>query len=141
MRVTACLLAGVVSLGIVAFAVGGEEDSKDRAPPNRERELATEYRDTLLIAEKQAQALYRQGALGFGPVLELQQARWQAELDLAKNRKERISIRMRALAVTQQYEKLAKTQFEAGLGTELDHLKAKARRLKAELELARERTK
>lgn len=139
----------VCTIGIVALAIGAIYFTPER-PANSEPRAATssakltallkERRDTLKQLVKIVEARYRNGAATEESVIQASLQLQQAELDLAKTRRERIAICKRTVELLRKQEKIAQARFEAARGTREDVLSARAARLQAEIQMLREQS-
>ncbi len=90
------------------------------------------------IAKLQLQA-YQQGESNFEAVLSAQTDVLSARLELAKTVEERIMIRKNLLETARQLEEVTTRLVQAREASQIDVLRAKALRLRAEADLLRER--
>jgi hypothetical protein len=120
-----------------ATAVPARDDDKHSAAPARVRELQKERIATLNEAAESSRALAKQGRGEFGEALDARMALLQAELEFAEQEADRVALCKKALESMKELEQLAVARKAAAQGTEVDILKAKAKRLEIEIALAR----
>jgi outer membrane protein TolC len=132
-------LVGAALLAAATWAAESAKPSRDEAA-KQVKALLKDRRDTL---EKMVDILtqqFQQGTVDFHRVAIATDRLCDAEFDLAANRAERIAALERKLKNLADAEKLTQSRFEMGLhATQLDVLEAKAARLKAEVQLLREK--
>jgi len=100
-----------------------------------------ERRDTLQRLVQILENGYRMGTVDFTRVASVAGKLADAELDLAKNKDERIAACRKQFEWCRGAEKVCQARFESGTVTESDVLEAKAERLKAEIRLLKETAK
>ena len=101
------------------------------------QELLKERLATLkevVAAEKQ---VYQTGQGSFEAVVRAQLEYLEVELELCQTKKERVAALSRSLEAMKEYEKQVDARFQAGVGTVTSTLRAKAGRLKIQVELER----
>lgn len=101
--------------------------------------LLEERRDTLQQMVDSVKEQYRAGHAQMDAVLHASESLIEAELDLAKDQAERIALCERCVENVKELEAYTTTQFESGRLSHAETLAAKAARIKAEIELLRER--
>jgi hypothetical protein len=79
--------------------------------------------------------------VSFDELLEARLLLLKAELDAAEKESDRINLYKNAIAVLKEYEEWADTRVKLARGTVASVLKIKARRLEAEIDLARAKAK
>ena len=94
-----------------------------------------ERRDTLKELLQILMTHYLQGTGTPFSVFQAQIELLEAELSLAKTHAERIVLYEKSLAARTEVEKLTQERRELGVGGAADHLRAKADRIKAEIDL------
>lgn len=111
-----------------------------RAEPRKDS-LLKERRDTLRQLAQDVEQCYRAGRATLDSLIRASNLLLEAELDLAKTKAERIAIYEKLVANLRQLEKAAEARHQAGApgGGVSEVLSAKADRLKAEIQLAREK--
>lgn len=100
--------------------------------------LLKERRDVLKQLVKLAKERHREGAEPADNVIRASLALLEAELELARSRRERVEIHKQAIALLRELEKMADLRFRAGTARKDVVLRAKASRLEAEIQLLRE---
>jgi outer membrane protein TolC len=127
----------IVAVGSMVFAIG--DDQKPGADESRINELLKERLAVLDEVAKLNRAAYERGEASTEAVLASESDVLLAKLELSTTQDERIAIREDLVASAKQLEELTIRMMEAGQGTQIDRLKAKALRLRAESDLIRER--
>jgi hypothetical protein len=118
-----------------------EAASKQGEASERLESLLKERRETLRQLVETLEGQWRAGLTdGQMPALHAKNELLDAELDLAKTREERITVREKMVANLKVIEKTAEIQQRMGTTTPDTLLRAKAARLKAEAQLLREKT-
>lgn len=107
----------------------------------RIKELQKEQIATLKKMVNQATVQFQSGRISYEPVMEARLLLLKAELDAAEKEADRITVLKNFVEAMKQGETLAKAIFESGQGTELAVLSFRARRLDAEIQLERAKTK
>jgi len=130
----ASVLVGTLSL---VYVVGQERRSADK--PTRVNELLSERESVLVQVSKLQRAAYERGEASLDSVLASETDVLLAKLELADTAEQRIAIRESLVDAARQLEEAAKRLFEAGQCSQVDTLKAKALRLRAEADLIHER--
>lgn len=103
-----------------------------------DNELLTKRRDALNSQCEMVLRRHQSGIATQTSVIAVSNQLLDAELQLAKTKKQRLSLYKTHLDRLRELEKLAKERYEAGVGPENDVLEAKAARLQAEIDLHRE---
>jgi hypothetical protein len=103
----------------------------------RVRALQKERIATLDDIATSSMALAKKGRGEFGEALDARMALLRAELEIAEQEADRVSLYKKALESMKELEQLAVARKAAAQGTELDVLKAKANRLEIEIALSR----
>ena len=106
---------------------------------NAVKELLVQRLDTFRAIEEIFRHRQRVGNVGFDEVHRVVMARLGAELDLADSKQARIAILEKKVEIVKELEKGVSKRVERGKAAELDVLRARARRLKAEIALGREK--
>ena len=105
------------------------------------KELRKERIAVLKKLTEQLTELYKNARTPYFEVLEARRQLAEAELDAAETDKDRVEVYKSLVAVLKAHESWADDKRKAGRGTEADVLKARARRLEAEIHLEQARTK
>ena len=100
--------------------------------------LLTQRRDTLRQLVDAVTEEYRQGRSGFESVAHATDQLIDAELELAKDAKDRVAILQRRVALMKDLFTMVNTRFKAGQVTQAQVLAAKAALLKSQIQLVRE---
>ena len=124
-------MIGSVFVGSIVF--GNEPTSAEIEA------LLKERRDTLQQLVESTEALYRSGVAPLDSLLRATDELLAAQLELAKSKEERIAIHRERLKNARRLEHHSETIYKEGRASVTEYLRAKAARLKAEIELARER--
>jgi hypothetical protein len=132
---------------VVALAIAGDAPQAQQAEISKQLEaLLRERQETLGKIVEILDARYRRGIGGEDTAVNLTHAKAQlydAQLDLAKTKDERIAIREKIVANLREVERRAEARVQGGGADALlqkSLLEAKAARLKAEIQLLREKT-
>ena len=124
-------MIGSVFVGSIVF--GNEPTSAEIEA------LLKERRNTLQQLVESIEALYRSGVAPLDYLLRATDELLAAQLELAKSKEERIAIYRERLKNARRLENRSETIHKEGRASVTEYLRAKAARLKAEIELARER--
>jgi outer membrane protein TolC len=122
--------------------VGGSsenEKSPGTAPPSGADAAPAERRETLRQLVKAAEQHYRSGNTTLPSVIRASNLLLEAELEAAKTKAERIALYEKMVENLRELEKVAEAGYKAGVRPMDDVLEARAARLKAEIQLAREK--
>jgi hypothetical protein len=141
MRIHALILAvaaGTLLLAAAGAQDGGSQPSK-QAAAGRVKELQQERIATLKAMVEVQTALHKIAKASPEDVLEARGLVCEAELDAAEKESDRIAILKNLVEVLKDLEETAKARKRSAEGTEAAVLKAKARRLEAEIRLERVR--
>ena len=103
------------------------------------KSLMEERRDALDKAVTILSSMYRVGTATFDQVVSAMAKLADAELELAKTKDERIAVYRKQVESWRDAEKVCQARLQAGTATEVNVLEAKSERLKAEIQLLRER--
>jgi len=129
-----------VSLVLAAFLVSTQRGTPALASPTstEDAELRAkleERRDTLKELVKVVTAYFQSGQGNISSVLQAQSELLEAELPLAKSKAERISLYEKSLEARTTFENIAQELHKIGRGRQEDYLRAKADRIKVEIDL------
>ncbi len=119
-----------------AIQAHAQRPAKD--PAAQLKSLMEERRDALQKAVNILNGYFQTGTVTLEVVVSAMTKSADAELELAKNKDERIAIYRKQVEFCRNVEKLCQARFDAGTVTEVDVLQAKAERLKVEIQLLRE---
>jgi hypothetical protein len=111
------------------------------AAQDKLKALQRERVETLTKLASYLEESYKTGATGLEQLLEARQRVAKAELALCETSAERIAVRERVVQEAKEYESRISGTVDAGGRPIGDLLKAKARRLKAEIALEQERSR
>jgi|SRR5262245_22549025 len=111
------------------------------AAQDKLRALQRERVETLSKLASYLEESYKSGATGLEQLLEARQRVAKAELALCQTNAERIAVRERVVQETKEYESRISGTVEVGGKPVGELLKAKARRLKAEIALEQEKSR
>jgi outer membrane protein TolC len=138
-------------LGIVAAAVcyatmGNAEPALAPVPhaegkQDRVKELQQERLATCREIVKQVETRYKNGQGNYDELHEASRMVLAAELELCTSDKERVAVLEKFLPEAKKYEAMAEALFKAGQGTQTSMLKARAERLRVEIDLERAKAK
>jgi hypothetical protein len=129
----------------IAWAIAVASPIQARAqPPAKDaavqlQSLLKERRDTLRKLVEFRVAQYKAGTVGVIDAAYAQDRLVDVELELAKNKDERIAIRQRQVDFCRSIEKITQARHDAGTVSTADLLDAKDFRLNAEIQLLREK--
>lgn len=127
----------VVAFGVLTPAVvTGEKQPKNET--EKLDKLLQQRRDILRQLVKAVTVQFQEGEIGFEPVFRATDKLIEAELDLAKNAKERVGILQRRVELMKNLFSLTDAKHQAGQGTTAQLLAAKAGLLEAQIQLLRE---
>jgi outer membrane protein TolC len=140
MRLFASILAVSAATLLVSSAPAqgrAAPAKKDQAEESvkKVKELRKERITVLKDLTDQLLKLYQSARVPFDEVLTARQSLAEAELEAAETDTERVKIYKDLVGVLEGYESLTEARRKAGRGTAADVLKAKARRLQAEIHL------
>lgn len=142
MRIYALILSVVAGTFLLAPARaqdGGSKPGKQEAS-SKVKELQQERIATLKTMTEMVSALHKIGKASPDELLEAKVLVCEAELDAAEKESDRITVLKSLVEALKDLEEIAKSRKRAAEGTEAAVLKAKARRLEAEIRLERLRT-
>ena len=116
---------------------------KDQAEESAKKvkELQKERIATLKQMADQTTKLFQHGSVSFEELCEARLLVLKAELDAAEKESDRITLYKNIVDVLKGYEKFAEERLRTAGGTEAPILKAKARRLEAEIHLEQAKVK
>ena len=119
----------------------GEASSSQETEKSTDKvkELQQERIATLKAVAEMETLLYQRSKTSLEDVHEAKVLVCEAELDAAEKESDRITVLQNLVEVLKQYEELAKVRKQNAQGTEAAVLKAKARRLQAEIRLKQAR--
>ena len=127
------LMAWPCILLATTFAIAAPPESAET------KKLLLERRNVLKqVADLQGKA-YENGQVRIEPLLLAQRDLFEAELELAEMKRQRIDICERLVKAMENIEAVTQKQNRAGERTIIDILSSKAARLKAQAQLANER--
>lgn len=134
-------LCGVVGSALVVVLVfGGEPAEVAKAPaPDELEALLKERHDTLRKLVEYYEYSYREGKRDYEDVLHAKSQLLEAELDMVGSKAERIRVREEQVNNLRNLEEIVEAKLQAMAESPDKLLLAKARRLKAEIELEREK--
>jgi hypothetical protein len=140
MRTPALILTVMAATLLIARASpqdGVNSSRKDQAEESgrKIKELQKERIATLKEMADISTRLFQNGRGSFEAALEARVLVFEAELDAAEKESDRITLYKDLVKVLKEYEELAKERVKMARGTEAAVLKAKARRLEAEIHL------
>lgn len=131
----------------VLGAVVGLEAPPDKTGPAATPERASESARVLELRKERittlnevfaaSLTLAKKGRGEFGDALDARATLFRAELEIAEKEADRVALYKTALESLKELEQLAAARTAAAQGTELDVLKAKAKRLEIEIALAK----
>ena len=133
-KLVAALAVAVVML---TCPISGDEPQQANQADKLET-LLTQRRDTLQQLVEVVTEEYRQGKTGFESVARATDQLIDAELELAKNPKDRVAILQRRVELMKDLFAMVDTRFEAGQVTQAQVLAAKAALLQSQIQLVRE---
>jgi membrane fusion protein (multidrug efflux system) len=135
-------VAAAVLLMLPASAQdNGEASSAEETEKSTDKvkELRRERIAALQAMAEIETSLYQKGKTSLEEVQEAKVLVCEAELDAAEKESDRIALLQNLVEVLKQYEELAKVRKQTARGTEAAVLKARARRLEAEIRLEQAR--
>lgn len=128
-----------VALGVLAWSIADGETTKANHIDNLET-LLGKRRDTLRQLVDVVTEEYRHGTSTFESVAHATDQLMDAELELAKNPKDRVAILQRRVVLMTELFAMVDTKFQAGQSTHAQVLAAKAALLQSQIHLAREQS-
>jgi len=131
--------ASAAALGVLEWPHAGGETNKASQADTLEKLLA-QRRDTLQQLVQVATEEYRQGITGFESVARATDQLIVAELELAKNPKERVAILQRRDELMKDLFAMVDTRFKAGQVTQAHVRAAKAALLQSQIQFVREQS-
>jgi hypothetical protein len=134
-----CAVAAAV---VVISAIAADVPPSTPADAVKQLEsLLQERRDTLRKIVEYVQAQEKTGAFDLPDAIRVSNELIEAELELATSKAQRIALQQKFVANLKRIEQFLQRSAEVGRGTDATkkHLEAKAARLKAEIQLAREK--
>ena len=128
-----------VSVGLLArpIAVGETPEANQTQQLD---ELLKQRQATLRQLVEVVTKEYRQGVGGFEPVIRATDQLINADLELAKNSKDRLAILQRRVELMEEFVAGVSTKHKVGRATQAEVLAARAELLNAKIQLAREQT-
>ena len=134
------LLCSVAAVVITAWAmVANEPASQQGAEPGKLQALLKERRDTLSELVDVYEARFRRGSAPVESVIVASNELLNAELELAETNPERVTIREKLVSNLRLLEQNIKERYDHGTCPIEDLLRAKAARLKAEIDVLHEK--
>ena len=127
-------------VGALAWSLPAASQDKQAGPDSSIRKLLFQRRDVLRELLDFVTAHHELGTVTLADVVQARNGWLEAELDVARTREERVQIHERRVKNWRDLESLTRQDFAAGTATPKEMLVAKAARLKAEIELLREKT-
>jgi outer membrane protein TolC len=130
------LVLSLLSLFVPIYgsAESWEQDSRE-ATKDKIRKLQRERVDVLHQAVQVALAFYREGAKDFRTVDSVQQDLFEAKLDMAETREEKMAVLRSQLKTAKGWLAVAEEMVQAGRTTVLDVHQARSRILSIEIRL------
>lgn len=128
-------------LSLPAWLVAWHATASAQEPTNLEtaeaeiRSLQEERIDLLQRAVELALAQYREGVLGFKSVHETKRDLFDAQLEIAETREERIRLLTSQLNIAEAALAMAEARFQAALTTALDVHQARSAMLRIKIQL------
>jgi hypothetical protein len=111
------------------------EPVQPAAGDNRLRKLLKEHHNTAVRFLQSRVESYRNGMTDAASVFEAAKLVADAKSDLAQDDREREAVLQQVLAVTQDVERRLESQFQSGVGSEANFIRARLARESAEIEL------
>jgi hypothetical protein len=130
----------LLALLVIGASAGIASAAEPADAADSAEKLLRERLEVLEEIARLEEAAYGEGSRGFDRVATARMEVLSAKLELAKMRDERIAIREEFATIARQYEAAAEAGFKASIISRPEYLKAKAFRLRAEADLARERS-
>jgi hypothetical protein len=130
------LLSMMVFAGFTILPARTRADGPASVPSAELSRLQQQRIDTLRQAANAARQMYSQGSIAFEEVCRFDRLLIDAQLESAVSADERIKLLQSARDVARKQEDLASRHHEAGMGTALAALEARADRLHIEIRLA-----
>jgi outer membrane protein TolC len=119
---------------------GDKEEMKKGEASEQIESLLKERRDTLRRVVDVLTQQYENGSAAFESIMLASERLFDAELELAATKAERIAIYEKRVSALRAMEKFAEGRFKAGFRTtEVELLDARAARLQAQIRLLREK--
>lgn len=137
-RIGGLLIASAMALP-VSEVVAADAAAKAPAGATTTKGLMKERRDVLQSVVQWRERQYASGSVDLPLLIRAKLALGDAELDLAGSKAERLAVRQQQLDSLRELEHALKMRFDTGRVTETDLLESKAERLKAEIDLLREK--
>jgi len=139
MKSSLLLLMILVPISICVTVLNNSVRSQEtpRKAGNHIRQLLIERRDVARECANGVETEVRFGAKPLDQFLRAQNVLLDAEVELAQTHDEKCAIFERRVTSLQRMEAEAKAKHDIGIGSLVDHLSAKAERLKAEIDLLR----
>lgn len=136
------LLLSVVVVLALCFSMAVTTPGANQAEESESKvlQLLTERRDTVRELRDTLNASYISGQTEYTTVVEVEDELLEAELDLAISRADRLAIHEDLVENRKRTEELLQQRFKLGAALTTEVLYAKAARLKAEIDLQRERS-
>jgi hypothetical protein len=137
------VIAATLLVSPIRSQEGATPASKDKtdASAKKVQELRKERIAVLEKMTEQLAALFRTAKVDYVEVLEAQRLLLEAKLDAAETDKERVELYKQLVDVLKAREKSAEARRQAGREIEPNVLKARARRLEAEIHLEQAKMK
>ena len=111
------------------------------AAQDKVKALQKERLETLNALASYVEASYKSGAVGFDELISARQKVAKAELVLCETNAERIAVREKIAELSKAYESFMKRAVESGVLPQDVLLKARAKRLQAEIAFEQEKSK
>lgn len=145
MRMTALICVGI-AMAWAAFPVGSQDkvsspSNEADGPARKISELQHERIETMKELVALSNNLAKSYRVELGDALEARMTLLRAELDVAENGLDRITLCKDALDSMKYYEEIEKAFKEAGRGPRVNEFKVKAMRLEIEIMLEQEQMK
>jgi outer membrane protein TolC len=131
------LIAGITV--VIAAVAAAQAVPKQNASGDPLQDLLKQRRDTLRELVDYLEAAFRQGVGSAESVALASSELLDAELDMAQSKAERIAIREKMVENLKEQEKMVEARNQAGMSRPGEMLRARAGRLKAEIDLLREK--
>lgn len=140
-RLQTVMFVGVTGICAAAFVIADEPQVPDKTPASESEitELLNERVAVLQELTGDSRVAYRSGELTLEALMHAESDLLLARLELAQDGRARIEIREALVKTAQQLEEVAQRKWEAAEGTRAETLRARAFRLQAQVNLARER--
>jgi outer membrane protein TolC len=128
-----------VSVGLLAWPIAVGETPEANQTQQLD-ELLKQRQATLRQLIEVVTKEYRNGVSGFEPVIRATDQLIDADLEMAKNSKDRVAILQRRVELMKEFFAGVSTKYKAGVATQSESIAAQAELLNAKIQLAREQT-